>query len=75
MVLSLLLLVFSLIFTVVSRLLLLYLTNDKTSRLKMKSFSTMRDTELDVDEKRKEWDRIDQEEKRGDQRRIEQTSQ
>ena len=41
----------------------------------MKSFSTMRDTELDVDEKRKEWDRIDQEEKRGDQRRIEQTSQ
>ena len=42
--LSLLLLVFSLIFTVVSRLLLLYSTVDKTSRLKMKSFSTVRDT-------------------------------
>ena len=40
--LSLLLLVFSLIFTVVSRL-LLYSTIDKTSRLKMKSFSTVRD--------------------------------
>jgi len=41
--LGLLLLVFSLIFTVVSRLLLLYSTIDKTSRLKMKSFSTVRD--------------------------------
>ena len=40
-----LLLVFSLIFTVVSRLLLLYSTIDKTSRLKMKSFSTVRDTQ------------------------------
>ena len=39
------LLVFSLIFTVVSRLLLLYSTIDKTSRLKMKSFSTVRDTQ------------------------------
>ena len=37
--------VFSLIFTVVSRLLLLYSTVDKTSRLKMKSFSTVRDTQ------------------------------
>ena len=37
--------VFSLIFTVVSRLLLLYSTIDKTSRLKMKSFSTVRDTQ------------------------------
>ena len=45
MVLSLLLLVFSLIFTVVSRLLLLYSTFDETSRLKMKSFSTVRDTQ------------------------------
>ena len=36
---------FSLIFTVVSRLLLLYSTIDKTSRLKMKSFSTLRDTQ------------------------------
>ena len=43
--LSLLLLIFSLIFTVVSRLLLLYSTVDKTSRLKMKSFSTVRDTQ------------------------------
>ena len=40
-----LLLVFSLIFTVVSRLLHLYSTVDKTSRLKMKSFSTVRDTQ------------------------------
>jgi len=43
--LSLLLLVFSLIFTVGSRLLLLYSTVYKTSRLKMKSFSTVRDTQ------------------------------
>ena len=43
--LSLLLLVFSLIFTVVSKLLLLYSTIDKTSRLKLKSFSTVRDTQ------------------------------
>jgi len=35
-------LVFSLIFTVFSRLLLLYSTTGKTSRLKMKSFSTVR---------------------------------
>ena len=42
--LSLLLLVFSLIFTVVSRLLLLYSTVDKTSRLMMKSLSRVRDT-------------------------------
>ena len=43
--LSLLLLVFSCIFTVVSRLLHLYNTIDKISRLKMKSFSTVRDTQ------------------------------
>ena len=43
--LSLLLLVFSLIFTIVSRLLFLYNTIDKTSRLKMKSFFTVRDTQ------------------------------
>ena len=43
--LSLLLLVFSLIFTVVSRFLHLYSTIDKTSRLKMESFSTVRDTQ------------------------------
>ena len=43
--LSLLLPVISLIFTVVSKLLLLFSTIDKTSRLKMKSFSTMRVTQ------------------------------
>ena len=43
--LCLLLLIFSFIFTVVSRLLLLYSTIDKTSRLMMKSFSTVRDTQ------------------------------
>ena len=37
-------LVFSLILTVASRLLHLYSTDDKTSRLIMKSFSTVRDT-------------------------------
>ena len=45
--LSLLLLVFSLVFTVASSLLHLYRTIDKTSRLKMKSFSTVRDTQRD----------------------------
>ena len=39
------LLVFSLIFTVASRLLHVYSTIDKISRLKMKSFSTLRDTQ------------------------------
>jgi len=43
--LSLLLPVISLIFTVVSKFLLLYSTIDKTSRLRMKSFSTMRVTQ------------------------------
>ena len=43
--LSLLLSVFNLIFTVISRLLLLYSTVDKTSRLNTKSFSTVRDTQ------------------------------
>jgi len=42
--LSLLPLVFSLILTVASRLLHLYSTDDKISRLMMKSFSTERDT-------------------------------
>ena len=44
--LSLLLLVFSLIFTVASRLFHLYSTIDKTFRLRMKSFSTVRDTQI-----------------------------
>ena len=63
--LTLLLLVFSLIFTVASRLLKphLYSTIDKTSRLKMKSFSTVRDTErfteLHGEEKREEGARGD----------------
>ena len=43
--LSLLPLVFSLILTPASRLLHLYSTDDKTSRLMMKSFSTVRDTQ------------------------------
>ena len=43
--LSLLPLVFNLILTVASRLLHLYSTDDKTSRLMMKSFSTVRDTQ------------------------------
>ena len=43
--LTLLPLVFSLILTVASRLLHLYSTDDKISRLKMKSFSTVRDTQ------------------------------
>ena len=43
--LSLLFLVFSLIFTVASRLLHLFSPVDKTSRLKMKCFSTVRDTQ------------------------------
>ena len=43
--LSLLPLVFSLIFTVASRLLHINSTIDKTSMLKMKSFSTVRDTQ------------------------------
>ena len=43
--LSLLPLVFSLILTVASRLLHPYSTNDKTSRLMEKRFSTMRDTQ------------------------------
>ena len=43
--LSLLLPVIGLIFTVVTELLLLYSTIDKTSTLKMKSFSTLRVTQ------------------------------
>ena len=76
--LSLLLLVFSLIFTVVSRL-FLYSTIDKTSRLKMKSFSTVRDperfTELRGEEKREEGVRGDPNEMRWNQKRREQASQ
>ena len=67
--LSLLLLVFSRIIRVDSGLLLLYSTIDKTSRLKMKSFSTVRDTQrgsqLHGEEKREEGDKGDQDEMRG----------
>ena len=77
--LSLLLLVFSLIFTVASTLLHLYSTTDKISRLKMKSFSTLRDTqrftELHGEEKRGEGDNGDQEDKRRNQKEREQASQ
>ena len=76
--LSLLLLVFSLIFTVASGLLHLYNTIDKTSRLKMKSFSTVMNTQRGSQsymEKREEGDRGHQEEKRGNQKRREQASQ
>ena len=45
MELSLLPLVFSLILIIASRLLHLYSTNDKTSRLMMKNFSPVRDTQ------------------------------
>ena len=70
-------LVFSLILTVASRLLHLYSTDDKTSRLMMKSFSTVghpeRFTELHGEEKREERDRGDQE-KMGNQKGREQAS-
>ena len=76
--LSLLLLAFRLIFTVVSKL-LLYDTIDKTSRLKMKNFSTVRDTqrgsELHEEETREEGDRGDLNEMRWNQKRREQASQ
>ena len=76
--LSLLPLVFSLSFTVASSLLHLYSTDDKTSKLKMKSFSTLRDTQRGSQsymEKREDGDRGDQKEKRGNQKRREQASQ
>ena len=69
--LSLLLPVIGLIFTVVSRLILIYITVDKISRLKMKSFSTVRDTqrgsELHGEERREEGVRGDPNEMRWNQ--------
>ena len=65
-------------FTVVSILLLLYSTIDKTSRLKMKSFSTVRDTQRGSQsymEKREEAVRGDPNEMRWNQKRREQGSQ
>ena len=77
--LSLLLLVFSLIFTVASRLLHLYSIIDKTSRLKMKSFSSEghpdRYTGFHGEEKREEGYRGDSDEIRWNQKRREQASQ
>ena len=78
--LSLLPLVFSLIPTVASRLLHPYHTDDKTSRLMEKRFSTMRDTQkgsLSYLEKRRGWrgDRGDQEEKKRNQMEREKSSQ
>ena len=76
--LSLLPLVFSLIFTVATRLIHLYSTIDRTSRSKMKSFSTVKDTQRgsrSYMEKREEEDRGDQDEMRGKQKRREQASQ
>ena len=78
--LSLLLLVFSLIFTVVSRLLLLYSTTDKTSTFKDEKFlhnegHPERFTELHGEEKREEGVRGDPNEMRWNQKRREQASQ
>ena len=76
--LSLLLLVFSLIFTVALRFLLLYSTVDETSRLKMKSFSTVRDIQRGSQsymEKREEGDTGDQEEQSRDQKGSKRASQ
>ena len=75
--LSLLPLAFSLILTVVSRLLHPYCTDNKTSRLMENRFSTVRDTQRDSQsymEKREEEDRGDQEDKRGNQKGREKPS-
>ena len=73
-------LTFILSLTVASRLLHPYSTDDKTSRLVVKQFSTVKDTperftELHGEKKREEGNRGDQEEKRGSQKVREQSSQ
>ena len=73
MVLGLLPLAFSLILVVASRLLHPYNTDDKTFRLMVKRFSTVRDTQRGsqsyMKKKKKETgDRGDQEKKRGNQK-------
>ena len=78
--LSLLPLAFSLILSVASRLVHPYSTDDKTSRLMVKRFSTMRDTQRGPQsymEKRRERREIrgDQEEKRQNQKERDQSSQ
>ena len=77
MELNLLPLAFSLILTVASRLLHPYNTDDKTSRLIVKQFSTVRDTQRGSQAymKREKGDRGDQEEKKGSQKGREQSSQ
>ena len=75
--LSLLPLDFSLILPVVSRLLQLYSSDNKTSRLMVKRFSTVGDTQRGSQsyvEKREEGDRGDQEERRGSQKERDQSS-
>ena len=76
---SLLSLVFSLMLTVASRLLHPYSPDDKTSRLMEKRFSTVKDTQKDslsyMEKRREDGDRDDQEEKRGNQKGREQSSQ
>ena len=67
-------LVFSLILTVASRLLHPYSTDDKTCRLMVNRFTTVRDTQRGskiYTEKREEGDRGDQEEKRGNKKKEE----
>ena len=77
--LSLLPLAFSLILTITSRLLLPYSTDDKTSRLMVKRFSTVRaiqrSSQLHGEQKREMEDRGDQEEKRGNQKGREKSNQ
>ena len=71
-------LAFSLILTAASKLLYLYTTDNKTSRLMKKSFSTVRDTQRGSQsymEKREEGDRGDQDEMSWNQKRREQASQ
>ena len=68
----------SFILTVASRLHHLYSSNDNLSRLMVKRFSTVRDTQRGSQsymEKREEGDRGDQEEKRENQKGREQSSQ
>jgi len=76
--LNLLPLAFSLILIVASRLLHPYNTDDKTSRLVVKQFSTVRDTQRGSQtymEKMEKGDRSDQEKKRGSQNGRDPSSQ
>ena len=79
--LSLLPLVFRLVLTGASRLLYPYSTDDKTSRLMEKRFSTVRDTQrglqsyMEKRRGRREIEVGDQEEKRGNQKGREKSSQ